>query len=163
MIQIGTGSATNRTGGKHREDKVQRFQPFTIGLTIFRPGQHFKTIFDAEEIAMANTVQITATPKPVVVFLRGLDARVARTKAVWMFDEDNRFMELGHAQMLAHVQGREDFTRGRDAEDVPPLLADVAELTSAWVDGWNAAEESIAMAACACCYDGSGNPCPHHG
>jgi len=163
MIQIGTGSATNRTGGKHREDKVQRFQPFTIGLTIFRPGQHFKALLDVEEIAMANNAQKTATPKPVVVFLRGLDARVARAQANGMIDDESRFMELGHSKMLAHVQGREDFTRGRDADDVPPLLADVAELASAWEDGWNAAEESVAMVACSGCNDGSGNPCPNHG
>ncbi|CAB3818694.1 hypothetical protein LMG2828_00340 [Achromobacter piechaudii] len=112
---------------------------------------------------MANNAQKTATPKPVVVFLRGLDARVARAQANGMFDDESRFMDLGHSQMLAHVQGREDFSRGRDAEDVPPLLADVAELASAWVDGWNDAEESVAMAACSGCNDGSGNPCPHHG
>lgn len=45
VIQTGTGSATHRTGGNYREDKVQRFQPFTIGLTIFRPGQHNKPPF----------------------------------------------------------------------------------------------------------------------
>lgn len=112
---------------------------------------------------MENTVQITATPKPVVVFLRGLDARVVRTKAIGMVDDESRLMELSHAQMLAHGLGQEDFTCGRDAEDVPPLLADVSELASAWVDGWDAAENSVAMAACSCCNDGSGNPCPHHG
>ncbi|MFY3552513.1 hypothetical protein YH64_016385 [Achromobacter sp. LC458] len=122
-----------------------------------------KTLLNVKEMTMANTVQTIATPKPAVVFLRGLDARVARTKAAGMFDEDSRFLELDHAQILAHVQGREDFTRGRDADDVPPLLADVAELASAWVDGWNEAEESVAMAACSGCNDGSGNPCPHHG
>jgi hypothetical protein len=122
-----------------------------------------KTLLNVKEIAMANTVQTIAMPKPAVVFLRGLDARVAHTKAAGMFDEDSRFMDLGYSQMLAHVQGRQDFTRGRDADDVPPLLADVAELASAWMDGWDAAEESVVMAACSGCNDGSGNPCPHHG
>lgn len=112
---------------------------------------------------MATTVQTFSKKGQEVVFLRGLDARVAHAKAAGMFDEDSRFMEIGYAQMLAQVQGRQDFTRGRDADDVPPLLADVAELASAWVDGWDAAEESVVMAACSGCNDGSGNPCPHHG
>ncbi|CUJ49434.1 hypothetical protein [Achromobacter kerstersii] len=112
---------------------------------------------------MTNTIHAIKKPKSTVVFLRGLRARTAWANAKGIFDADCRAMDIDYAQILAHVQGREDFSRGRNLADIPPLLADVAQLTSAWVDGWYEVEESVALAACSCCNDGSGNPCPHHG
>lgn len=106
---------------------------------------------------------MTNNVKPSVVFLRGIDARITLAKAAGICDNEDRAMAVEHAEVLAEVQGREDFIRGRDAEDVPPLLADVAELASAWADGWDAAGESAAITVCSWCNDGSGNPCPHHG
>ena len=44
-----------------------------------------KTLLNVKDMTMANTVQTIATPKPAVVFLRGLDARVARTKACLLY------------------------------------------------------------------------------
>lgn len=67
-----------------------------------------------------------------VTFLRGLQARCRWAAAHPGTDE----FGYGDAQALAYCQGRIDFENGRPGNDVPPLLADVVDLSRAWREGW---------------------------
>lgn len=52
----------------------------------------------------------------------------------------------------------------RQGEHEPPVLfRDEPGLVQAWQYGYNAAAESLEMAECSSCNDGSGDPCPCHG
>lgn len=84
---------------------------------------------------MANIQEVARKQRLDFVALRGLDARLTWATAAALPDDD-RCDERGCAGMEAHNQGRWDFQGGRDFEDVPPLLADVAYLAHEWRSGW---------------------------
>lgn len=85
--------------------------------------------------------EVQANLEVPIVFLRGLKARCLWTTAQLNADE----CSFGDAQDEAYCQGMCDFESGRVANDIPPLVADVAALASAWkagwVDGWVYASE----------------------
>lgn len=101
---------------------------------------------------------MTNNAKPAVVFLRGLKARCQWAVAHLSADE----CECVEAQTEAYCDGRFDFDTGRDCEDVPPLLADVADLRRAWLRGWEEGCEAQEMASCPYCRDPDRELCPVH-
>ncbi|MDH0093451.1 hypothetical protein N7373_18515 [Achromobacter mucicolens] len=101
---------------------------------------------------------MTNNAKPAIAFLRGLKARCQWAVAHLNADE----FECIEAQTEAYCEGRFDFDAGRDCEDVPPLLADVADLRRAWLRGWDEACDSQEMASCPYCQDPDVELCPIH-
>ncbi|MCZ8441754.1 MULTISPECIES: hypothetical protein [Achromobacter] len=94
-----------------------------------------------------------------VAFLRGLKARCLWTTAQLNGDE----FGYGDAQEEAYCQGRFDFESGRAANDIPPLVADIAALASGWKAGWADAGEVEEIASCQSCQDRDIDACHLHG
>ncbi|MGE8657024.1 MAG: hypothetical protein ACN6O8_09780 [Achromobacter sp.] len=94
-----------------------------------------------------------------IVFLRGLKARCLWTTALLNAEE----FGYGDAQAEAYCQGRFDFESGRATNEIPPLVADVAALASAWKAGWADASEAVEMASCQSCQDRDIDVCHLHG
>lgn len=93
-----------------------------------------------------------------IVFLRGLQARCR-----WAAAHDSTEPESGDGYDDAYSQGMQDFEHGRAFKDVPPLLADIADLAAAWREGWKWADELNGMGSCSCCQDSNIDVCHVHG
>lgn len=94
---------------------------------------------------MENTVQANVQQAQNAVALRGLAARIGWACAGVFADADQRYLAEGGARMSANLLGREDFARGRDKTEVPPVFVEVPDLTEAWTEGWCAGADKSAQ------------------
>lgn len=76
--------------------------------------------------------------------------------------EDETWSSLVDAQSLGWQDAARAHETGEDIP-VPAFFADVPELKSEWLDGWDRYDELVDMQNCSGCNNERGDPCPCHG
>lgn len=99
-----------------------------------------------------------------VIEVRGLNIRALYAMSVVLMpiDEEKGCQMRADAIMDATAAGYHEYSDEQDPP-VPLLLADVDELSTAWISGWNMAFEYAETARCEMCRKARGDPCRIHG